>query len=268
MKRGSFGQRAWLACWCGATLLTGCNVPIAAGLDESDANHAVVALEKSGVAAEKDRDPESEGRWRVSVARDDASSAAGILSAESLPPAASPGLLDTLGQGSIVPSRASEQAKFVAGIAGELERSLRSLDGVVSVRVHLAIPEKDALSPEEAAPPASASVLLRHRGSAPPIAINDIQRLVAGAVPGLSVAQVSVIASPVPVSGRLPERELARFGPVTVTRASVFPLRTIVGGALVLNLGLLAALFLVWSRARKAESTLAEQRAEGTQAAR
>src|SRR6185369_4054001 len=61
MKRGSFGQRAWLACWCGATLLTGCNVPIAAGLDESDANHAVVALEKSGVAAEKDRDPESEG---------------------------------------------------------------------------------------------------------------------------------------------------------------------------------------------------------------
>ncbi|HEX2672290.1 MAG TPA: hypothetical protein VHM25_15525, partial [Polyangiaceae bacterium] len=65
-----------------------------------------------------------------------------------------------------------------------------------------------------------------------------------------------------------PERELARFGPVTVTRASVLPLRTIVGGALVLNLGLLAALFLVWSRARKAESTLAEQRAEGTQAAR
>jgi type III secretory pathway lipoprotein EscJ len=142
------------------------------------------------------------------------------------------------------------------------------LDGVVSVRVHLAIPERDAFSPEEAGAPASASVLLRHRGSAPPIAINDIQRLVAGAVPGLTVAQVSVIASPVPVPSRLPERELSRFGPVTVTRASVFPLRTIVGGALFLNLGLLAALFFVWSRARKAESTLAEQRAEGTQAAR
>jgi len=268
MNRGTFGERAWLTCCFAVTLLTGCNVPIAAGLDETDANHALVALEKSGVAAEKDRDPESEGRWRVSVARDDASSAAGILSSESLPPAPSPGLLDTLGQGSIVPSRASEQAKFVAGISGELERSLRSLDGVVSVRVHLAIPEKDSLAPEEAAPPASASVLLRHRGSAPPIAINDIQRLVAGAVPGLTATQVSVIASPVPMPPRLPERELSRFGPVTVTRASVFPLRTIVGGALFLNLGLLAALFIIWSRARKAESTLAEQRAEGTQAAR
>ena len=267
-QRGQSGDRVWLGIVCGATLLLGCNVPIAAGLDETDANHAVVALEKSGVAAEKDRDPDSEGRWRISVARDDASSAAGILSSESLPPAASPGLLETLGQGSIVPSHASEQAKFVAGISGELERSLRSLDGVVSVRVHLAIPEKDAFSPDEAPVPASASVLLRHRGSAPPIAINDIQRLVAGAVPGLTPAQVSVVASPVPTPARLPERELSRFGPVTVTRASVFPLRTIFGGALFLNLGLLGALFLLWTRARKAESSLAEQRAEGTQAAR
>lgn len=263
-QRGTIGERAWVACFLGGALLAGCNVPIAAGLDESDANHAIVALEKSGVAAEKDRDPDSEGRWRISVARDDASSAAGILSSESLPPAPSPGLLETLGQGSIVPSHASEQAKFVAGLAGELERSLRSLDGVVSVRVHLAIPEKDALSPDEATPPASASVLLRHRGSAPPIAINDIQRLVAGAVPGLTVAQVSVVASPVPPPARVAERELSRFGPLTVTRASVFPLRTIVGGALLLNLGLLAALFLIWSRARKAESNLAEHKAEGT----
>jgi type III secretion system YscJ/HrcJ family lipoprotein len=267
-QRGTAGQRVWLAVSCAAALLSGCNVPIAVGLDEHDANHAVVALERSGVAADKERDPETEGRWRISVARDDASSAVGILTSESLPPAASPGLLETLGQGSLVPSHASEQAKYVAGIAGELERSLRSLDGVVSVRVHLAIPVRDSLSPDADPVPASASVLLRHRGSAPPIAINDIQRLVAGAVPGLAATQVSVVASPVPLPPRLAERELARFGPVTVTRASVLPLRTIVGGALLLNLGLLGALMLVWSRARRAESQLTEQRAEGTQAAR
>ncbi len=266
---GTVGARVWLGFVCGAALLAGCNVPIAIGLDENDANHAVVALEKNGVAADKDRDPDSEGHWRISVARDDASSAAGILSSESLPPPASPGLLETLGQGSLVPSHASEQAKFVAGVSGELERSLRSLDGVVSVRVHLAIPLQDLLSADEAPPvPASASVLLRHRGSAPPIAINDIQRLVAGAVPGLAAAQVSVVASPVPLLARPAGRELSRFGPVTVTRASVFPLRAIVGGALLLNLGLLGALFLVWTRARRAESNHVEQRVEGTQGAR
>jgi type III secretion system YscJ/HrcJ family lipoprotein len=263
---GGVGRR-FLALATGLWLV-GCNVPIAAGLDESDANHAVVALEKNGVAADKDRDPESEGRWRVSVARDDASSAAGILSSESLPPPASPGLLDTLGQSSIVPSRASEQAKFVAGVAGELERSLRSLDGVVSVRVHLAVPVQDALAPEETPTLPSASVLLRHRGAAPPIAASDVQRLVAGAVPGLSPNQVSVVTVPVPTAERPAERELSRFGPVTVTRGSVFPLRGIVGSALLLNLGLLGALVWAWARVRRAESNLAEQRATDAQAAR
>jgi type III secretory pathway lipoprotein EscJ len=195
----------------------------------------------------------------VSVARDDASSAAGVLSSESLPPPASPGLLDTLGQSSIVPSRASEQAKFVAGVAGELERSLRSLDGVVSVRVHLAVPVQDSLDADEPPMQPSASVLLRHRGATPPIASADIQRLVAGAVPGLTPAQVSVVALPVPAPARPPERELCQFGPVTVTRNSVFRLRTIVGSAVLLNLGLLCALLLVWARARRAESSLAER---------
>lgn len=264
MKQRGMMKRGWLRSslgFAGAWWLVACNVPIAVGLDENDANHAVVALEKSGVAADKERDPDAEGHWRVSVARDDASSAAGILSAESLPPPASPGILETLGQGSLVPSRASEQAKFVAGVAGELERSLRSLDGVVSVRVHLAIPTQDTLAADAPPTPPSASVLLRHRGATPPIASNDIQRLVAGAVPGLAPAQVSVVALPVPVASRPVERELSRFGPVTVTRASVFPLRGIVGSALLLNLALLAALLWVWARARRAESSLAEQRA-------
>jgi type III secretory pathway lipoprotein EscJ len=177
-------------------------------------------------------------------------------------------VLDTLGQGSIVPSRTAEQAKFVTGVAGELERSLRSLDGVVSVRVHLAVPVQDSLAPDEAPVPPSASVLLRHRGPAPPIAVSDVQRLVAGAVPGLTPAHVSVVALPVPEAARPIERELSRFGPVTVTRNSVFSLRTIVGGALLLNLCLLGALILVWGRARRAESGLADQRAADPQGAR
>lgn len=255
-------RAAGLTLLASLALLTACNVPIAVGLDENDANHAVVALEKSGVAADKERDPDSEGRWRVSVARDDASSAAVVLSAESLPPPASPGVLETLGQGSIVPSRNAEQAKLIAGTAGELERSLRSLDGVISVRVHLAVPSTDSLAPDEAPHPPSASVLLRHRGATPPIAAGDVQRLVAGAVPGLSPNQVAVVTLPVPEPPRPQERELARFGPVTVTRSSVLPLRTIIGGAVLLNLGLLAALLVVWARARRAESGLADQRTE------
>ncbi|MGJ8868858.1 hypothetical protein, partial [Salmonella enterica] len=88
----------------------------------------------------------------------------------------------------------------------------------------------------------SASVLLRHRGSTPPIAGAEIQRLVAGAVPGLDAEAVSVVASPALGSGLSPEKNLRRVGPITVTRASLSPLRALVAGAVALNLALLVAI--------------------------
>ncbi len=233
--------------------LVGCSVPVAAGLDENDANEAVVALERYGIAAEKERDPEKEAAYRVLVARDDASSAVGLLAQENLPPRATPGVLAALGQGSMVPSRLSEQAKLVTGTSGELERSLLSLDGVVSARVHLAVPPRDPLALGENPASATASVLLRHRGAAPPIAAGDVQRLVAGAVPGLAPEQVSVVMSLAPPLGRPKERELSRVGPLTLARSSVTPLRWIIGAAVALNIVLLGAVLALWTRMRRSE---------------
>jgi type III secretion protein J len=247
----------------------GCSVPIAAGLEEGDANQAILALEKGGIAAEKKPDPEVEGRWLLRVASGEASAAVSVLAEQSLPPRSAPGVLAALGETGLVPSRAAEHAKLVTGIAGDLERSLRGVDGVLSARVHIAVPGKSALGTEAAGEPVpTASVLLRHRGATPPIAAADVRRLVAGAVPGLAPEQVSVVATPVPPSGRPPERELARFGPVTVTRGSLLPLRVIVGAVVFLNALLVAALFALWSRTRKKELELAEVRAVREPAAR
>jgi type III secretory pathway lipoprotein EscJ len=109
---------------------------------------------------------------------------------------------------------------------------------------------------------------LRHRGATPPIATADIQRLVAGAVPGLEPAQVSVVSSSVPAPGRPPERELSRFGPITVTRASMPPLRIVVGAAALLNIVLLAVVGLLWSRTKKQQLLLADRASETQERAR
>jgi type III secretion protein J len=241
-----------------ALFVGACSVPISAGLEEADASQAVVALEKSGIAAEKDKDPDHENAYRVLVAKDDAASALGVLSQEGLPPRDAPGVLDALGRGSIVPSRLSEQAKLVAGTSGELERTLRAVDGIVSARVHLAVPPRDPLALGEQAQTASASVLLRHRGSAPPLALMEVQRLIAGAVPGLEPAAVSVVMTPAPPRARLVERELARFGPLTVTRASMTALRVVLGVAVLANAILLGCLVALWSRTRRLEEKLVE----------
>ena len=124
-------------------LLAGCQVPVAAGLDENDANRVVVALDHAGIDAAKEADPTSEGRFRVTVAHDDASRALTTMADEQLPRAKSRGVLEATERGQLVPSLATEHAQLVAGMAGELERTLGNLDGVLSARVHLNLPARD-----------------------------------------------------------------------------------------------------------------------------
>lgn len=259
-RHGTTGGTSRALAFALAAAAAGCTVPVVTGLDEGDASQAVVALEQSGVASEKERDPDQEGTFRVLVARDEASSALAVLADEGLPPRKAPGVLEALGKGSLVPSRVAEQARLVTGTSDELERSLRGLDGVVSARVHLGVPTRDPLAIEEQAPPATASVLLRHRGATPPLTQGDVQRLVAGAVPGLDAEQVTVVMLPAPPRPRPAERQLARLGPLTVTRSSLVGLRALVGVAVLVNAALLACVLALWSRLRRTERNLAEAR--------
>lgn len=238
-----------------AVCLNACSVPIAANLDEADANQAIVVLERGKVGASKERDHEHEGRFVVNVANQDASAAIGLLARENLPPRASPGVLEALGESSVVPSRLAEHAKWSAGIAGDLERSLRNVDGVLSARVHLGVPPTERLDPEGQRAAPSAAVLLRHRGATPPVASGEVQRLIGGAVPGLAPERVNVVMVSSAWSDA-PDQGLMRFGPVSVTRGSATSLRVIVIVVALLALGLLASLLALWTRLRRAEAAL------------
>lgn len=266
-QRGGKTSAAVLSTLVIALFLSACTSAVANDLPEAEANRAVVALEGHGVSAEKERDPETEGRFRVTVGRDEAAAAAGILAQEAVPSRDNPGVLASLGNGSMVPSRLAEHARLLAGISGELEQSLQAVDGVVSARVHVAAPEHSPLEEGPAVKP-SASVLIRHRGAAAPLAASDVQRLVAGAVPGLAAADVSVVATPAPTSARPADKELRRVGPITVTRASLSPLRFVAAGAVLLNLVLLGAVLLLWSKVRRTEDALGQARGASDAASR
>ncbi len=206
-----------------------CGVPVAGGLDDSEANRVFVALDRSSVDATKEPDPAADGRWRVSVLRDDLPRALAVLRAEDLPRSSPPTVLDSMGKGALVPSELAEHAQLVAGMAGELERSLEGIEGVLRARVHLNVPAPSPLRPtsfaggfgSDLAPPrGSASVLLEHRGATPPLSADAVQRLVAGAVPGLLTTDVVVVmvaqTRDLAFAGDAP----ARLGPSDVLRPS------------------------------------------------
>ena len=241
--------------WLGALAVAafaviGCSVPVARNLDEHSANRIIVALEQSGVATAKESDSQNEGKWLVSVQRTEIPFALGLLLREGLPPNARPGVEESAARGSLIPSMQSEQARLLAGTSGDLERTLLSIDGVVSARVHLAVPVVDPLddSSDRGAP--SASVLIRHRGKELPVTSPSIQRLVAGSVANLTPDRVVVVATQVtpPMASN---RRLVPFGPFAVARESVAGLRLLLGGFVGLNLLMLALLLLFWQRGRK-----------------
>lgn len=254
-------SQSWFRAFALSALTLGCSVPVAANLDESDANQAIVLLERGGVGADKERDPEHEDRFRVSVPSGEASRAIGLLAQENLPPRSSPGVLEALGGGGVVPSRLAEHAKWTAGVAGDLERSLRGVDGVLSARVHLAVPPKEPLDPEAARARPSASVLVRHRGPTAPLPAAEVQRLVAGAVSGLLPEQVTVVLTATAL-GRVSEGELRRFGPITVTRGSQNAVRFIAAAAALSNLLLVGGVLLLWSRLRRTELALVDAKGD------
>jgi len=246
-RRSCPARCSWLGGLLVGLLLLGCSVPVATDLDESEANRVTVALQQSGISAQKTVDSQNRDRFGVLVSRDDASFALAVLAAHSLPKPPTVGVLEALGGQTLVPTESAERARLLVGTAGELERSLTAIDGVVDARVHLSVASREAFIDDTKPAPPKASVLLRYQGQAPAITIDQVKVLVAGAVPDLVPERVSVVSTPI---GPLPTREsnVARFGPLTVARGSLTTLKAMAASVVAVFLACGALLIWLWRK--------------------
>jgi type III secretion protein J len=242
-----------------ASLAAGCSgVDLQSGLDEKQANLAVVALDQAGIPAEKVRD--EGGRvptYRLRVAGGEVAQALKVLRAHELPRETPKGVLDVLGQPSLIPTATQERALHVSALAGELARTLETIDGVLAARVHLSLPDDNPLREAEKRPHPSASVLVKARAGTA-LAEDDVKRLVAGSVEGLDPARVSVIVTVGPPAAPPPAAGLAAVGPFHVARSSRGPLLGTLVTALVAIIGLCALLVIVALRGSRAARRAAE----------
>lgn len=84
-----------------------------------------------------------------------------------------------------------QNVNHLRAMEGELMRTIRTLDRVESVRVHLVLPERELFSRERVEP--SASIVLKTRGNIDTPQIAAIQHLVASAVQGLKPSRISIV---------------------------------------------------------------------------
>ena len=93
---------------------------------------------------------------------------------------------DTLGSTSFV-----QNVNHLRALEGELARTIKAIDRIQAVRVHLVLPDRPLFSREKPEP--SAAIVLRVRGALEPQQVRAIRHLVASSVNGLKPQRVSIV---------------------------------------------------------------------------
>ncbi len=163
------------------------NALLFAGVEMREAAEITQRLEAAGIPYEMRGDGGS-----IYVPRSQVLDARMMLSAEGLPSRGSIGYEifdepDALGQ-----TQFQQNINRLRALEGELARTIGSLDGIASARVHLVLPERQLFARETEQPSASIVLQLR-RDELTPGQVRAIRNLVASATPGLTANRVTIL---------------------------------------------------------------------------
>jgi len=203
-----------------ALLLSACETELYNNLDQRQANEIVATLQQRGIPAQ--RMTVKGGTYTVVVDKGRFAESVTILKDAGLPRQEFQTMGQVFKKDGLVSSPTQERAQMIFALSQELSRTVSEIDGVLSARVHLVLPENDPLRQQLV--PSSASVFVRHRSNARVgNLVPQVKMLVANGVAGLAYDKVSVIL--VPVDSQAPTQaqdlEMASFFGIWMHRDNV-----------------------------------------------
>lgn len=180
------------ACLALLLLLGACGgrVELIAAVAEAEANEALGALLAAGIGAEKV--PGKEGMVGIKVDGRQVAQSVEVLKARGLPRERYAGMGDVFKKEGLISSPLEERARYVFALSQELAATLTRIDGVITARVHVVLPERSPAGDETTA--SSAAVFIKHRPDASLDTVQpQIRRLVTHAIPGLAGDRVTLV---------------------------------------------------------------------------
>lgn len=156
------------------------------GLDEAESSKVLSALAESKVTYEV------RGDGSIVVPRNKVHEVRAQLAGKGLPRGEGIGF-ELLDQPNFGLSDFVQRANFTRALQGELARTISQMDQVDGARVSLVMPENRLLAGTQQKPTASVLVKVRGAGPLPPSTVASIRLVVANAVEGLQVNNVSVV---------------------------------------------------------------------------
>jgi flagellar M-ring protein FliF len=158
------------------------------GLDRDDISAIGSALKDADIPFDVSADGDS-----ILVHNGQTAQARMLLAEKGLPHSPNAGyeLFDKLG--SLGLTSFMQEMTRVRVLEGELARTIQSMRGIKAARVHIVLPDEGSF--RRTAQPPSASVLIRTESADEKGMAHAIRHLVASAVPGMSLDQVTVLSS-------------------------------------------------------------------------
>lgn len=183
----------YLAVAAACFVLSGCKSELFSDLSEREANQVVAALMSAGIPASK---AASRGDGvTVMVEETRFAEAIELLNARGLPSQKYDSFGDVFQKEGLVSSPVEERARYIYALSQELSRTIAEIDGVLTARIHVVLPETDMLGRDFK--PSSASVFIRHAEDARVARFtSQIRLLVANSIEGLVYDNVTVVAVP------------------------------------------------------------------------
>lgn len=171
-------------------LLLGCKVELYSNLNETEANEMVGVLLKYGVDC--DKQPGQEQLWIIRVDESSTSRALEILRASGYPKENFSSMGDIFKREGLVSSPLEERIRFVYALSQELSKTISQIDGVLTARVHIVLPDNNPF--REQTVPSAASVFIKHRlDSNVQSNLPRIKSLVTNSIEGLRYENVTVV---------------------------------------------------------------------------
>ena len=158
------------------------------GLEPTDLNQISIALAESGIDFETGTDGKS-----LRVPAGMTSKARLLLAERGLPNSANAGyeLFDNVG--SLGLTSFMQEVTRVRALEGEIARTIQQINGIAAARVHIVLPDVGNFRRGEQKP--TASVMIRAGSETGRKAASSIRHMVASAVPGLDVEDVTILDS-------------------------------------------------------------------------
>ncbi len=178
------------------TLLAGCKEILYSDLPERQANEMLAILQANGIGSDKKSGKGGTVTLRVEKKR--FADAVQLLRDQGYPREEFTDLGRLFPQEGLISSPEEERIRYVYGLSQEVAETLTHIDGVITARVHVVLPQRevDRLERSESLP-TSAAVFIKHRpGADLQVLIPRIKQLVQNSVAGLPYDKIAVALFP------------------------------------------------------------------------